>query len=289
MTQNHYDIFGKDLNKKNKIISFLGNDTTTPFTVFSTNIIQDLNCLSPASGGTKCIPFYQKIDNISTINITDWGLEQFREHYELKNVLRKTKKKFDNEYIKHRYLLEEPLFKITKEDIFHYTYAVLYNPVYRKKYEVNLKREFPRLAFYKNFYKWVNWGKELMDLHINYETVEPFELTIKNKIDQNKSLQSPPKTILLRNKTTNEIFLDENTSLVGIPEIAFEYKLGNRSVIEWILDQHKEKKPRDKTIGEKFNTYKFADNKDKVIDLIQRVTTVSVKTMEIVNIMESEF
>ena len=55
---------------------------------------------------------------------------------------------------------------------------------------------------------------------------------------------------------------------------------------EWILDQYKEKKPKDPTIAEKFNTYKFADYKEKVIDLLKRVCTVSVETMRMVGEME---
>jgi len=63
------------------------------------------------------------------------------------------------------------------------------------------------------------------------------------------------------------------------------YKLGNRSALEWILDQYKEKKPRDKTIAEKFNTYRFADYKESVIELLQRVCTVSVETRRIIGEM----
>jgi predicted helicase len=65
------------------------------------------------------------------------------------------------------------------------------------------------------------------------------------------------------------------------------YKLGNRSALEWVLDQYKEKKPQRPTIAEKFNTYRFADYKEKVIDLLKRVTTVSVGTMEVVRGMET--
>ena len=79
--------------------------------------------------------------------------------------------------------------------------------------------------------------------------------------------------------------VDEETTLRGVPEFAWEYQLGNRTALEWVLDQYKEKKPRDPTIAEKFNTYKFADHKERVIDLLQRVCTVSVKTAEIVGRM----
>jgi predicted helicase len=80
--------------------------------------------------------------------------------------------------------------------------------------------------------------------------------------------------------------LDGITELSGVPALAWEYKLGNRSALEWILDQYKEKKPSDPTIAEKFNTYKFADYKEQVIDLLERVCTVSIETMKIVKEME---
>ena len=75
------------------------------------------------------------------------------------------------------------------------------------------------------------------------------------------------------------------TALSGVPREAWGYKFGNRSALEWILDQYKEKKPKDPTIREKFDTYRFADYKEKVIDLLMRVTRVSVETQAIVEAM----
>ncbi len=72
-----------------------------------------------------------------------------------------------------------------------------------------------------------------------------------------------------------------------MPQEAWNYKLGNRSALDWILDQHKEKTPKDRTIRERFNTYRFADRKAKVIDLLMRVTRVSVETMSIVQAMRA--
>ncbi len=77
------------------------------------------------------------------------------------------------------------------------------------------------------------------------------------------------------------------TQLSAVPVLAWDYRLGNRSGLEWILDQYKEKTPKDPTIREKFNTYRFADYKEKVIDLLARVTRVSVETMEIVAAMKA--
>ena len=77
--------------------------------------------------------------------------------------------------------------------------------------------------------------------------------------------------------------MDEQTSLVGVPAEAWEYRLGSRSALEWVLDQYKERKPRDPTIRERFNTYRFADYKERVVDLLSRVCAVSAFTTTIVN------
>ena len=120
-----------------------------------------------------------------------------------------------------------------------------------------------------------------MELHINYESGQPYPLQRKEV-----NTKEEPKAKLKALKETGVIQLDENTELHGIPKEAWEYKLGNRSALEWILDQYKEKKPKDPTIAEKFNTCKFADYKEKVIDLLRRVCTVSVETMRVVREME---
>ena len=67
-----------------------------------------------------------------------------------------------------------------------------------------------------------------------------------------------------------------------MPPQAWDYRLGSRSALEWVLDQYKERKPRDPTIRERFNTYRFADHKERVIDLLGRVCAVSVETVRIV-------
>lgn len=95
-----------------------------------------------------------------------------------------------------------------------------------------------------------------------------------------------PKPMLKSLPADGTVKLDAETSLTGIPPEAFAYRLGNRSGIDWVLDQYKEKTPKDPTIREKFNTYRFADYKEKVIDLIARVTRVSVETVAMTNAMK---
>jgi predicted helicase len=277
LTQNHNDIFGNDLLANNDIISFSGVTSSKTFNILASNLLVDLHF----NGDANCLPHYVYAkDGERVENITDWGLEQFWNKYKDK--------------------------KITKADIFNYTYAVLHNPAYRKKYELNLKREFPRVPFYKDFWKWARWGKELMKLHINYEEEKPFALKridIKAVEKKQKQKEFVPKVkepepmfgmkprikVKLRaDKTAGTIELDDITTLKGIPKEAWDYKLGNRSAIEWILDQYKEKKPKDPTIAEKFNCYRFADHKEEVIELIRKVTTVSMETMEIISQMELE-
>ena len=253
LTANHYEILGKELNKKNKLIGILAGNRLD-FTLISTDLLPNLATFSldPA----RWLPLFRYDENgEQSENITDWGLNQFTKQYGKKGV--------------------------DKEFIFYYIYAVLHNPVYRKKYELNLKREFPRVPFYVDFKKWSDWGKTLMDLHINYENVQPFALK-----DITVNGNENPKCKLKADRETGIIVIDDLTTLSGIPKEAWNYKLGNRSALEWVLDQYKEKKPSDPTIAEKFNTYKFADYKEQVIDLLKRVCTVSVETMKIVNQME---
>jgi predicted helicase len=245
-------LFFSKKSSSNHVICFANNEQTD-ILVLAINTLCDLNF---CARGSSCFALYTYDENGNRVdNITDWGLQQFQNHYKDKNL--------------------------TKLDIFHYTYGVLHNPEYRTKYELNLKRKFPRLPFYDNFSQWVEWGSKLMELHINYETVAPYPLT---RIDTNNNLK--PKTKLKADREKNSINLDDITFLQDIPKIAWEYKLGNRSALEWILDQYKEKKPKDKTIAERFNNYRFADYKETVIDLLQRVCTVSVETMKIIEAMK---
>ena len=128
-----------------------------------------------------------------------------------------------------------------------------------------------------------------MDLHIGYESVTPAKLKRIDVPDEKaRKAGLAPKCLLKADKEGGRIIVDSETTLTGIPTEAWDYRLGNRSALEWILDQYKEKKPKDPTIREKFNTYRFADYKEKVIDLLARVTTVSGKTVYIVKKMRDE-
>ncbi|HEY4848318.1 MAG TPA: type ISP restriction/modification enzyme [Methylocella sp.] len=266
LTSLHQSFFGENLDQTNRQMIFVFG-TRLPFCAIATNCSSSYSIysLDPA----QCAPF-ERIDEEGRRigNITDWALEQFRNQYEkTRNINR----------------------QITKDAIFRYIYGVLHDPVYREKYALNLKREFPRIPFYGDFWRWADWGEKLMALHIGYETVKPWPLErTDTPKEKSREAEIAPRALLRANKDIGNIQLDSETQLSGIPPEAWTYRLGNRSALEWILDQYKEKTPKDPTIREQFNTYRFADHKEKVIDLLKRVTRVSVETMKIVEAMRAE-
>jgi predicted helicase len=243
---------------------FLGGDNALiavnvgnkPFNVVASKYLVDWHF----NGDACCLPRYRYFENGKQAdNITDWALLQFRDHYRDASI--------------------------SKEAVFAYVYAVLHHPAYREKYAANLKRELPRVPFYEDFHQWETWGEKLMNIHLNYEKATPYPF---KRVDLEADSSEPPtkqKTILKADKHTNSIRLDSITTLKDIPYEAWEYRLGNRSAIEWVLEYYKERKPKDPTILQKFNTYRFTDYKDQVVDLLAKVCTVSVETTRIIREM----
>jgi predicted helicase len=238
------------------------------FALVASEVLPNLNLYSADATKYACLHVFDANGN-RIDNITDWALKQFTAHYADEIGKGKAAR------------------KLTKPAIFHYCYAVLHDPLYREKYAQNLKREFPRIPFYTDFWRWADWGEQLMALHIGYESAPPFALTRTDEPDTRaRAAGQLPKALLKSDPAAGSITLDAETTLRGVPPEAWAYKLGNRSAIDWVLDQHKEKKPKDPTIREKFDTYRFADHKEKVVDLLMRVTTVSVETVRITEAMK---
>ena len=249
LTKNHYEMFGVDLKQTNRVICFQGTGARRSFAALASDIVSDFHLFFD---GAQCLPLYRHTEDGERIsNITGWGLRRFREHYGDDGI--------------------------SAEDIFAYTYAVLHDPAYCREYSVDLLREFPRLPFYADFGEWARMGSHLIDLHIGFEGAEPYPL---ERVDTAKE---PTRVTLRADKERGVIQIDDGTLLRGVPEPAWRYRLGSRSALEWVLDQYKERKPRDPTIAARFNTYRFADHKERVIELLRRVCTVSVRTMDIVD------
>lgn len=245
----------------NPAITIMGDSSGKPYFALGIDRVPDLNFVSPASGGSQTFPLSRLTRSGERIdNITDWALNKFTAQYG-KNGM-------------------------SKDAIFAYCYAVLHDPVYRETYALNLKREFPRIPFYPDFAQWAAWGEALMAMHIGYEQVDPWPLK-RVETPARRAQGTHPKPVLKSQPELGNVVVDADTQLSGIPRAAWDYRLGNRSAIDWVLDQHKEKKPRDPTIAAKFNTYRFADYKESCIDLIARVVSVSLETVKITDAMKA--
>ena len=250
LTGNHYVMYGRTLTTANLTICIKGPSANV-FSVLAADRLANEKFCGANDGGTFLLPLYRHEEGRRVPNVTDWGLTQFRDRYGDQTI--------------------------SAEDIFAYVYAALHDPIYRETYAVELLQEFPRLPFHDDFRELARIGQALLDLHIGFEEAEPWPL---ERVD---GKGKPGKPKLRADKSKGTITLDGRTSLTGVPPQAWDYVLGSRSALEWVLDQHKEKKPRDATIREKFDTYRFADHKERVIDLLQRVCTVSVRTMELID------
>ena len=194
-------VFPTGATNENKVICFPGNTSSNCFQVLATDRVFSHDLLKT----TQCLPLYRYAgDGDRVSNITEWGLRRFREHYG------------DDD--------------ITDEDIFAYVYAMLHDPAYRQCYEVDLRRDFPRVYFQEDFAWWAQQGRALLDMHLGFETAETWPL---ERVD-NEGV-TPKRAILRVDKERNVITLDEQTTLAGVPAEAWKYHLGSRSALEWVL------------------------------------------------------
>jgi predicted helicase len=139
---------------KNTAICFSDVGSRMDYCVLAVDGIADLH-FGAAVDAYQQVPRFRFSGGERIDNITDWALDQFRAHYEAREAAKPP---------------------ITKDAIFYYVYGVLHHPTYREKYALNLKREFPRIPFYDDFWCWAEWGERLMALHIACESVEPWLL-----------------------------------------------------------------------------------------------------------------
>ena len=236
--------------RENRVICVAGIGDRKGFGCFTTNMIPSVDL---AFEKTQSFPFYTYDEDGSNRreNITDWALTEFRTHYN------------DD--------------TITKWDIFHYNYGLLHHPAYREKYEANLKRDLPHIPFAKDFWGFAKAGARLAYLHVNYESQPEY--------DQLKFIQTPDVPLDWRvekmklSKDKTQLVYNKFLTLDGIPEKAFDYRLGTRSALEWIINQYCVK--IDKRSGI-VNDPNRADDPQYIVKLIGKVITVSLETADIV-------
>jgi predicted helicase len=205
-----------------------------PFMTLACDSIANLHLVG-AGCGTKCFPLS---------HLKDSAVAQFRGRYS------------DD--------------SITKESVFHYIYALLHYPEYRARYADNLKRELPRIPFAPNFAAFAIAGKELARLHVEYESLDPWPLKeVENKAVPYSQLVAKMK--LSADKRSLKV--NESLTLDEIPPETFEYRLGSRSALEWIVDQYQVKGESDPN---------REDDPGYIVRLVGQVVRVSLETVRIV-------
>lgn len=249
-------------------------------------MIDALPCYQPDGGG-QCFPLrlYEKqvIDSNNDLfapigsagvtvrdAITDAGLKHFQDAY--------------------------PGETITKEDLFYYVYGLLHSEDYRAKYADNLSKELPRIPRVKtaaDFWAFSRAGRELGDLHVNYETVEPYPVTIKQGDLRLAEIKNPEafyrvtkwafgKTGKEKDKTT--VIYNANITLQDVPLEAYDYVVNGKPALEWVMERQVVKTDKASGIVNDANRYAIEtmNNPAYPLELFQRVITVSLRTMEIV-------
>ena len=237
--------------KENRAICVSGLGSNKPFQTLMTSMIPESQMIEK----TQCFPFYTYAEDGSNRreNITDWALAQFRRQYQDESI--------------------------SKWDIFHYVYGLLHHPQYRERYQANLKRDLPHIPLApqsSDFRAFAKAGARLADIHVDYEQMPPYPLNIIETPGQPLNWRVE-KMRLSKDKT--QIRYNDFLTLEGIPEKAFAYQLGNRSALEWVLDQYRVKVDKRSGI---INDPNRADDPQYIVKLIQKVITVSVETVEIV-------
>jgi len=240
--------------QKNYMIGFPNPKTNVKFGVIGTDLMVDFGCLD----GSQNIPLWLYENKLAQTNVTEYGLQLFRKHY------------------------QNP--KISAEDIFHYVYAMFNDPKYEETYRHNLRREFPRIPLARNFTKWSKVGKDLFELHCNFNDVKEYDLV---RIDK-KATKNKVRLSIKTNKQNIKIIVDDATTLENVPLAVLDWTFESKTPLAWILEFYKESKNQlrinscnDSKIRKRFNRYRFEDHKEEVITLLRRVTTVCVETVKL--------
>ena len=222
------------------------------FAILAANKVSDLNFYADPA---QCFPYYTYAEDGSNRreNITDWALEQFRGHYGG---------------------------EVTKRDIFAYVYSLLHHPGYRERYAENLKRDLPHLPLLKSaeaYRDCVRIGAQLLELHLGYEQAREYPL----QWSENQSLPFSWRVERMRlSGDKSSLVVNESLTLGGIPEEVYRYRLGNRSALEWVIDQYQVSSDKRSGIVSDPNRL---DDEEYIARLVGRVITVSVETVKLVD------
>jgi len=259
---------------KNLVICVSGIGSKT-FSALITDSIPDLHILE---SGTQCFPLYYY-----EVNQAQAGL------YETEK---------DSEYIRHEgisdFALETAQIlygkKVSKEDIFYYIYGLLHSSEYRERFKADLTKMLPRVAFVedaKAFKAIVRIGEKLADLHLNYETAEPYKnviVTIEQPIYTVEQMRFA-KIKDEKGKTVDDkrtIIVNRYIKIEEIPLQAYEYVVNGKSPLEWALERYSYTVDKKSGITNDPNAWGHEHNDPQyILNLLLKLITVSVETVNL--------
>ncbi|MCC5944445.1 MAG: hypothetical protein JJT94_05875 [Bernardetiaceae bacterium] len=261
----------------NRYLTFTAPQNFKPFHCLMTAQIPDLHF----TGNSICIPLYRINENGKAVyNISDNAVDIFKRHYSQASIKVRSRgvKKLSQIIQEQKQKQEERLEQINKETIFYYCYAVLHYPAYLESNQKQLKNEYPKIKLYPDFWKFAEIGKQLADLHCNFEHEAPYDKAVLSKTNYNQAFShtqikaSAEKQSLVLKYEKTEIKLEH------LPTSLWTYRLGNKSVISWLIDQHKTRKMR--YLPKKFQHYRINDYAQEWISLLLKVAQVAEKTQK---------
>ena len=253
-------------NDRNLNITFSVPPLKKTFSALAINIISDIHCMEQA----QSIPVEWINDNTQGSLFEFAGFGQNEDTLNDKAI----------SLFKERYGDKS----ITSSSVFSYIYAVLNSKSYREKYSNNLGKEMPRIPFLKDFEKWSEIGKKLIDLHLNYEKAPAYqEVKIEyKKKDMTKDDYRVTKIKFLSKDRKDTIIFNDNITISNIPLEAYDYVVNGRSPLEWVMDQYQYTADKESGIIDDPNLYDEEKGGKYVFDLILSLITVSLETQKLI-------
>lgn len=255
----------------NLVICTSGKGSSKDFTALVTNKIINLDTVEKA----QCFPlyYYEKVVNNSPSLFESDSENNFVRHDGISDfILKNIQTQYQNDVI-------------SKEDIFYYVYGLLHSKDYQKKFAFDLKKMLPRLPLVDDrddFWAFSKSGRQLADLHVNYEKVPPYDRVKVSGTQHNNYHVEKLKFISKIDKS--KIIYNNNITVENIPDKAYEYVVNGKSAIEWIVERYQIKKDKDSGIVNDPNDWaKEIGNPRYILDLLLSLINVSVQTVDIVN------
>ncbi len=251
---------------KNLVIALIGTGGSKTFSCLITNVLNDLQLMFNGQN----FPLYWYEERNADAPMLDLGMEadagDYKRHDGISNFGLK----------QFRAAYGDP--KISKEDIFYYVYGLLHSTEYRTRFENDLKKELPRIPFAKDFWAFSKAGRKLAELHLNYETIEPWPVKeVSHGNFRVTKMRFPKKGI------RHTIHYNDTCTLSEIPEEAYEYIVNGKSAIEWLMERYAVTTDKDSGIVNDPNDWcDEQGNPRYIIDLVKRIVRVSIETMAIV-------